>query len=58
MLFLFLDMNKKGGWEWEEIGKLILVVVLLGILLLSAIIFKDRIFELLQRLRGAFGLPN
>jgi len=47
-------LNKKGMMAFEEIAKLILGLVLLGIIILMIYAFRDKILELLEKLLEIF----
>ena len=49
-----IDLNRKGAMEFEEIAKLILGLVVLGIIVLMIYAFRDKILELLEKLLGIF----
>ena len=50
-------MNKKGGWEWEQLGKIILAIILLVIVLLAIFVFRDKLMLFLDKFKSLFGLP-
>ena len=44
-------MNKKADFGWEEIAKIILVLVFLIILILIVILYKDKSLEIIEKLK-------
>lgn len=50
IFMLIKKINKKGEFGWEEIGKAIIALVILVVLLLIAIKFKDKFFLQLGKL--------
>lgn len=42
---------KKGEWHWEELGKLLLALVVLLLMILAAYAFRDKMIELLNKAR-------
>ena len=43
---------KKGDWHWEQLGKIVLALVVLVLITLLIYAVKDKIIELLGRLGG------
>lgn len=54
LLINVIGLNKKGMMAFEEVAKLILGLVLLGIIILMIYAFRDKILELLEKLLGIF----
>ena len=46
--------NKKGEWGWEEISKIIIVLVVLVILILLAFTFKEKLVQLVEKIKDIF----
>ena len=44
-------MNKKGAWEWENIGKLLIAIALLVVLLAIILALKGKDIALLERIK-------
>ena len=44
-------MNKKGDFGWEEIAKIILVIVFLIILILIAFLYKEKALAFIEKLK-------
>jgi len=47
-------MNKKGVWGWEEISKLLLVIIILLVLLGIIFYLKENGFELIEKINNIF----
>ena len=44
-------MDKKGDLGWEEIARIILVVVFLVILILITTLYKDKLLEVIEKIK-------
>lgn len=44
---------KKGALEWEQLAKLIIIILLAVVLFVLIITFKEKIFSLLEKLKEA-----
>ncbi len=44
-------MNKKGDFSWEQIAKLLIVIVFLLILLIMIWLLRDKLFSLFDKLK-------
>tara|TARA_Y100000034_G_C6852007_1_gene386608 strand:- start:137 stop:295 length:159 start_codon:yes stop_codon:yes gene_type:complete len=47
-------LTKKGEWGWEEISKIIIALIVLAVLVLLAFTFKDKILDLIEKLKDIF----
>ncbi|MBS3133984.1 hypothetical protein J4214_02020 [Candidatus Woesearchaeota archaeon] len=47
-------INKKAEWGWEEISKIIVVLFVLVILIFLAFTFKDKLLQLIDRIKDFF----
>lgn len=45
-------INKKGDftWGWEEISKILLILVVLIVLIILIMVFKDKLFYLIEKI--------
>ena len=44
---------KKGALEWDQLAKLVIIILLAIVLVVLIITFKDKIFELFEKLKEA-----
>ena len=44
---------KKGEWHWEQIGKLLIALFFMVVLLTLIYIFREKILELLDKIKEA-----
>ena len=47
-------MFKKGEWGWEEISKIVIILVVLVILVLLTFTFRDKLFDLVDKIKDIF----
>ena len=46
---------KKGSFEWETIAKYLIALVVLILVIVIIGLFKDKLYNLLESLKGVFG---
>tara|TARA_Y100000310_G_scaffold159627_1_gene159344 strand:+ start:96414 stop:96554 length:141 start_codon:yes stop_codon:yes gene_type:complete len=45
---------KKGEMHWETVAKLILMVIIIIIIVVLTYAFRDRMYEIVDKLKGIF----
>lgn len=45
---------KKGAWHLDEMGKLIIAIIILVIIVLIIFAFRDKLFEVISNMGGMF----
>ena len=45
---------KKGSMQWETLAKIIIIIIVLIIIIYLTYTFRDRMYEIVDKLRGIY----